>query len=383
MTIRTLTFFPFFLAMILFSCSDAGKDSKANEAGTISNDSSSKEGFSIQILTSGLDHPWGMDFLPDGRLLITERSGSLRILNSDNSLSDEIPGVPEVFAKGQGGLLDVAVDPDFGSNQFVFFSFAEEDEEGNASTALGRGVFENDQIRDFKVIFRMLPKTDGANHFGSRIVFGDNDHLFLTLAERFKFDPAQDLGNHLGTIIRIKKDGSIPADNPFVDKEGAKPEIWTYGHRNIQAAARDPESGYLWVAEMGPKGGDELNLIEKGENYGWPLVSHGEHYDGKDIPDHNTRSEFKDAALTWTPVIAPSGMIFYNGSMFPNWKGDMFIGGLMAQGIVRVEVNGKEAREVERINLDDRTRDVIQAPDGSIYAITDEGNGKVVRVFKK
>lgn len=333
----------------------------------------------VESLASGLDHPWGMAFLPDGRLLVTERAGALRILGTDKQLSAAVTGTPTVFAAGQGGLLDVALDPDFASNALVYLAFAEPGG-GGASTALGRGRLAGDTIEEFKVIFRQTPKVSGPNHFGGRIVFSPDGHLFLTQGERFKFDPAQDLSNHLGKIVRIKPDGSVPADNPFVGKENAKAEIWSYGHRNIESAAIHPRTGALWVAEMGPMGGDELNLIERGRNYGWPLVSWGKHYDGRDIPDPPTQPSFADAVKQWTPTISPSGMVFYGGEMFPKWRGSMLIGGLTASGIVRITLDGSKVTGEERIPLGARIRDVEQAPDGSIYVLTDQDDGDIWRL---
>lgn len=333
----------------------------------------------VENLVGGLDHPWGMAFLPDDRLLVTERAGTLRILDSDNQLSSPLEGTPEVFNQGQGGMLDVALDPDFESNRLVYLSFAEPGEEG-ASTALGRGRLENDRVEDFEVIFRQEPKVSGPNHFGGRIVFSPEGHVFLTMADRFKFDPAQDLSNHIGTIVRINRDGSIPEDNPFIDQEDAKDAIWSYGHRNIESAAIDPETGNLWVAEMGPLGGDELNRPEPGRNYGWPVVSWGKHYDGEDIPDPTTRPEFADAVKVWTPVISPSGMVFYTGDVFPEWQGSALIGGMSDEGIVRVEIDGEEVTGEERIPLNARIRDVEQGPDGFVYMLTDEKDGNVWRM---
>lgn len=335
----------------------------------------------VENLAGNLTHPWGMAFLPDGRLLVTERSGQLRILGTDNSLSEPIGGTPEVFNRGQGGMLDVALDPDFENNSLVYLSFSEPGENNTATTALGRGRLENDQLQDFSVIFRQEPMVTGENHFGGRIVFTPDGHLFLSLGERFKFEPAQDLSNHLGTIVRLNPDGSIPDDNPFVGQEGAADAIWSYGHRNIEAAALDPNTNRLWVVEMGPQGGDELNQPEAGENFGWPVVSWGEHYDGEDIPNPPTQPRFADAAIHWTPVISPSGMLFYSGSMFPEWQGSALIGGLTAQGIVRVNIAGEQqANEVERISLGARIRDVEQAPDGSVYVLTDQNNGNIWRL---
>ncbi|MDT0686042.1 PQQ-dependent sugar dehydrogenase [Autumnicola psychrophila] len=334
----------------------------------------------VEVLAENLDHPWGMAFLPDKRLLVTERAGTLRIYDEGDSISQPIKGTPEVFSQGQGGLLDVALDPEFEQNKYVYLSFAEPGKDSTASTALGRGRFEDNQINDFEVIFRMEPKVEGPNHFGGRIVFARDEMLFLTLGERFKFEPAQDLSSHLGTIVRINKDGSVPQDNPFLGDENARDEIWSYGHRNIESAAIDPESGLLWIAEMGPLGGDEFNQPEAGRNYGWPKVSWGDNYDGSKIPDPEPDSEFADAVFHWTPTISPSGLIFYTGSMYPEWQNSALIGGLTSSGLVRMEVNGEQAEEVERIPLNVRVRDVEQAPDGSIYVLTDEDNGKILRL---
>ena len=337
-------------------------------------------GIEIKTLAENLKHPWGMVFLPDNRLLVTERAGNLRILDKNNRLSKPLKGVPKVFAKGQGGLLDVALDPNFQQNRLVYLSYAEPGNNNTVSTALGRGKLEGNELKDFKVIFRQEPKVEGPNHFGGRILFTEDEKIIFTLAERFKGEPAQDLSNHMGTIVRLNMDGSAPQDNPFVGQQHARDEIWSYGHRNIESAAFDPATKKLWVAEMGPMGGDELNLPAPGKNYGWPVVSWGKHYDGEDIPNPPTRPEFADAVIHWTPTISPSGMIFYNGTMYPEWQGSMLIGGLTSTGIVRVRTNGEQAEEVERIPLAVRTRDVEQAPDGSIYVLTDEENGKVLQL---
>ena len=334
----------------------------------------------VQNVTGGLEHPWGMAFLPDGRLLVTERPGRLRILDTNHLLSEPLAGTPEVFAVGQGGLLDVALDPDFAQNRLVYLSYAEPGPNGGASTALGRGRLGEGQVTDFEVVFRQVPKVAGENHFGGRIVFSPAGELFLTLGERFKFSPAQNLSGHLGTVVRINPDGSVPANNPFVNRAGARPEIWSYGHRNIQAAAAHPDTGELWVAEMGPLGGDELNLPAAGGNYGWPLVSWGINYNGTEIADPPTRPEFGDALHYWSPVISPSGMAFYTGAAFPEWRGNALIGGLSAQDLVRLELNGTHVTGEERIPLGTRVRDVEQGPDGFVYVLTDEPDGDVWRL---
>ncbi len=336
----------------------------------------------VENLVSGLNHPWGMAFLPDGRLLVTERNtGNLYVLGTDQRLSPPLTGVPEVRARGQGGLMDVALDPHFAENSYVYLSYAKPGEGGKAATALGRGKLADGRIEDFEDLFVQTPYVDGPNHFGNRIEFSpDGRYLFLALGERFKFDPAQDLSNHLGKVIRIHPDGSVPQDNPFVGRADARDEIWSYGHRNIEAMAFQPETGTLWVAEMGPKGGDELNRIEKGANYGWPLVSWGSHYDDRKIPEPPTRPEFTDAVRHWTPVISPSGMVFYEGEMFPDWKHNALIGGLSAQGLVRLVFEGAAVKEEDRLPLSARIRDVATAPDGSIYVLTDRDDGNVWRI---
>ncbi len=333
----------------------------------------------VETVAAGLDHPWGLAFLPDGRMLVTERPGRLRIVTADGEIGAPVAGGPVVFAQGQGGLLDVALDPDFAGNRLVYLSYAEPGP-GGASTAVARGRLEDNALQEVRVIFRQEPKVDGANHFGSRLVFAPDGTLFVTLGERFKFDPAQDLSNHLGTIVRINPDGSVPDDNPFVGRDGARPEIWSYGHRNIQAAAIHPHTGALWEIEHGPWGGDEINIAEAGHNYGWPVVSWGRHYNGFSIPDPPTRPEFSQSILQWTPVIAPSGMTFYTADLFADWQGDLLVGGLAAQAVVRVRQNGLEAAEAERIELGARIRDVVQGPDGAVYVLTDQRRGKILRL---
>ncbi|KAA0572181.1 PQQ-dependent sugar dehydrogenase [Azospirillum sp. Sh1] len=338
----------------------------------------------VSRFADGLERPWGIDFLPDGRALVTEKPGRLRIMARDGSLSPPLAGTPKVFNQGQGGLMDVAADPDFARNRTVYLAYAEPGEGngggGTAGTALGRGTLGERGIEDFQVIFRQSPKVDGGNHFGTRIAFASDGHIFLTLGERFKFDPAQKRDNTLGKVVRLNRDGSLPKDNPFAGEGRTAGAIWSYGHRNVEAAAIDPRSGALWIGEMGPLGGDELNRPEAGRNYGWPVVSWGKHYDGRDIPDPPTRKEFADAAVHWTPVISPSGMVFYTGGLFRDWQGSALLGGLSAKGLVRVAIDGASAKEVERIPLDARIRDVAQGPDGALYVITDAADGAVLRL---
>lgn len=336
----------------------------------------------VSTVADGLDHPWGMAFLPSGEILVTERSGQLRILSQSNELSQPLSGVPEVFNRGQGGLLDVALHPQFEENSLVYLSFSEPGENNTASSAFGRGKLSGKGIENFEVLFSQKPKVKGPNHFGGRMVLTDN-HLYFTMGERFTFDPAQDLSNHLGTIVRLNLDGSIPENNPFINDPQALNEIYSYGHRNIESADIDPATGKLWVAEFGPRGGDELNHPEAAKNYGWPVVSWGNNYDGSEIPNPPTHPEFAESKIHWTPVISPSGMQFYTGQMFPEWKGKMLIGGLSSQALIIVDVEGEDAREESRIDMGARIRDVQQAPDGSVYLLVDSGNGEILRLSKK
>jgi aldose sugar dehydrogenase len=333
----------------------------------------------VETLTNKLDHPWGLAFLPDGRMLVTERPGRLRIVTRDGKISPPLGGVPKVYANGQGGLLDVALDPNFASNRLVYLSFAEPGP-GGASTAVARGRLGDNAITDLKVIFSQMPKVSGGNHFGGRLVFARDGTLFITTGERAKFDPAQDLSGHLGKIIRINPDGSVPRDNPFVGRAGVRPEIWSYGHRNPQGAALNPRTGALWETEHGPLGGDEVNIPQAGKNYGWPLVSWGNHYSGLPIAKPNTRPELTDAIYHWTPVIAASGLAFYNGDLLPSWRGNLIAGGLVSRGIVRLTLDGDKIVGEERIGLGARVRDVRQGPDGAVYVLTDQGDGKILRL---
>jgi aldose sugar dehydrogenase len=333
----------------------------------------------VETVAGGLDTPWGLAFLPDGRMLVTERPGRLRIVTKDGVKSEPLKGVPEVFAEGQGGLLDVALDPHFAENQLVYLSYSEPGEDG-AGTAVARGKLGDGSIDNVEVIFRQRPKVDGGLHFGSRLAFGPDGKLFITLGERFQFEPAQDLRNHLGKIVRINPDGSVPGDNPFIEKKGAMPEIWSYGHRNPQGAAINPTTGKLWENEFGPMGGDELNIPEAGRNYGWPVVSWGKHYDGRPIPAPTTHPEFADAIYHWNPVISPSGMTFYTGDAIPGWKGNLLIGGLSSEAIVRLTLDGDKVTDEERIKMGIRIRDVVQGPDGAVYALTDDPDGKILRL---
>ncbi len=348
---------------------------------------SQQAGFTVQTIAEGLSHPWALAFLPDGAMLVTERSGQMRLVSVDGKLGDPITGLPEILAGRQGGLLDVTLHPEFAQNRLVYFSFTEPGEGGN-STAAARGVLSPDgtSLSDVKTIFSQQPKIDNTAHYGSRIVFDGQGHVFITMGDRFEEryrTQAQELNSHLGKIVRLNEDGSVPPDNPFVNTEGALPEIWSLGHRNVQAAAINPETGTLWEIEHGPKGGDEINIVEPGKNYGWPVISYGVNYDGSPVGSGKSQQQGMQQPIhQWTPVIAPSGMIFYSGDAFPQWQGDLFAGGLATTTLVRVELEGNNYVSEERLltNLGYRIRDVAQAPDGAIYVITDEDNGKILRL---
>ena len=337
----------------------------------------------LVTIAAGLEHPWGMAFLPDGRVLVTERPGRLRIVERDGKTGPSIAGVPAVDAKGQGGLLDVALDPGFAKNRLVYLSYTEPREGGNG-TSVARGVLEGGSLAGVQVVFRQQPAMQGGYHFGSRLVFARDGRLFVTLGERnIGRAQAQTLDNTLGKIVRINPDGSIPPDNPFVGRQGALPEIWSYGHRNVQGAALNPVTGELWANEHGPKGGDELNRVLPGRNYGWPTVSYGTEYSGGKISDGGTAPGIEPPVHYWVPSIATSGLMFYTGAQFPAWRGSAFVGGLKSQQLVRLRLDGDRVVEEERLLrgvVKERVRDVEQGPDGYIYLLTDEDNGRLLRL---
>ncbi len=330
----------------------------------------------------GLEHPWALEFLPDGRLLVTERPGRLRLVARDGTVSAPLAGVPPVHAQGQGGLLDVAVDPDFAANATIFLSYAEPDDEGRAGTAVARARLDGLALRDVQVIHRQRPKVAGGGHYGSRIVFANDGTLFVTQGDRMNFrERAQRLDQGMGKFIRINKDGSIPADNPFVGRDDAQPETWSYGHRNGQAATLDRTTGRLWTVEHGARGGDELNHPERGKNYGWPVITYGRDYSGARIGEGTAKAGMEQPVYYWDPVIAPSGMTFYTADAIPGWKGSLLIGSL-AGSLVRLELRDgvvvKEERHLDELRQ--RIRDVTQGPDGMVYLVTDSPSGAVLRV---
>jgi glucose/arabinose dehydrogenase len=335
-------------------------------------------------VASGLEHPWALAFLPDGRILVTERPGRLRIVAPTGRVSEPLGGVPKVQTGGQGGLLDVAVDPKFTENRLIYLSYAEPGE-GGAGTAVARGRLGEGQLEDVQVIYRQQPKVEGQSHFGSRLVFAEDGTLFVTQGERQAYrEQAQDLGSGLGKLVRINPDGSIPKDNPFVGRSGARPEIYSYGHRNIQAAALHPETGRLWTIEHGARGGDELNHPEKGENYGWPVITYGRDYSGAKIGEGTVKEGMEQPVYYWDPVIAPSGAVWYTGDRYPGWKGSLFVGSMQPGALVRLTVeNGKVTSEERYLHDLGRVRDVQQGPDGLLYLVTDKDDGELLRVVPK
>jgi glucose/arabinose dehydrogenase len=340
----------------------------------------------VETVARGLVHPWALAFLPDGRMLVTERPGRMRIVAKDGKLSPPLAGVPDVFASGQGGLLDVILDRDFANNSAVYFSYAEPFD-GGGRTAVARATLdagEKPRLTGVTVIYRQHGPASRGNHFGGRIVQSATRYLFISNGEHFSDrDMAQTLDNDLGKIVRIAPDGTAPKDNPFVNKAGARPEIWSYGHRNPQGLAMNPADGTLWEQEHGAMGGDEINIIAPGRNYGWPQVSYGVNYDGSKVGAGKAQGPgFTDPVWHWTPSIAPSGMTFYTGDLFPGWKGSLFNGALKFQLLSRLEIKDGRPVKEERLlqGLNERIRDVRQGPDGALYLLTDNYAGRVLRV---
>lgn len=343
---------------------------------------SSAGDLAVETVASGLEHPWGMTFLPDGRMLVTERPGRLRLVEADGKLSRPITGVPNVMARGQGGLLDVALDPDFARSRLVYLSFAEPRPNGNGtSVARGRLNEQGTALTDTTVIFRQMPTVNSNMHFGSRLVFDRTGALFVTLGERFsQRDQSQNPANHIGKLVRIRPDGSVPPDNP--KKPGWAPEIWSIGHRNVQGAALHPQTGQLWTAEHGARGGDEINTPKAGLNYGWPVISYGVDYSGAKIGEGTAKPGMEQPLFYWDPSIAPSGAAFYTGPVWPAWTNSLFVGALAGSQLARLSTDGEKVTGEERLLTDigARIRDVRQGPDGFLYLLTDEDDGKVLRV---
>jgi len=338
-------------------------------------------GISVVTVAGGLVQPWGLAFLPDGRMLVTEKEGRLRIVAQDGTLTGPLGGVPEVYTGGQGGLLDVALDPDFASNRMVYLSYAEPGD-GVAGTAVARGTLAQDRLDGVTVIWRQQPKLDSGHHFGSRLVFLKDKTLIVTLGDRNMRRYIPDMKAQIGKLVRINRDGTIPEDNPIVGAAGYSPDLYSLGHRNVQGATMHPETGALWTVEHGARGGDEVNKPEPGKNYGWPVTSYGREYSGGMIGEGTSKPGLEQPVYYWDPSIAPSGMTFYTGDKFPAWKGSLFVGALKFQLLARLEVEGNRIVREERLleDMGERIRDVRQGPDGYLYLLTDEEDGRILRL---
>ncbi len=339
----------------------------------------------VQTVASGLSYPWALAFLPEGRILVTERPGRMRVVTPQGQLSPAVKGVPEVMSVGQGGLLDVITDKGFAQNGTIYFCYSERSGSGGR-TAVARAKFVDGpapKLDEVKVILRQEGPLSTGNHYGCRIVQAGDNNLFVTLGEHYSGrNQAQTLDNHLGKVIRITTDGAAPPDNPFVGREGAKPEIWSYGHRNPQSLAINPANNELWEIEHGPRGGDEVNIIGKGKNYGWPVIGFGIDYSGAKLHESTSKPGMEQPIKNWVPSIAPSGMAFYTGDLFPRWRGSLFTGALAGQFLVRLQLNGNAVTSEERIlqNLSERIRDVRQGPDGALWLLTDSSSGRLLRI---
>lgn len=341
---------------------------------------SERHDFLVTTVVEGLDHPWAMAFLPNGDMLVTERPGRLRIVRDGELVPEPVGGLPDIAAQGQGGLMDIALHPEFESNELVYLSYAASGT-GGQGTEVARGHFQDGRLADVEVVFRALPKERGGRHFGSRLVFDNEGYLYVTLGDRGRKATGQDLATHTGSIVRIHDDGSVPEDNPFVD--GERPEIFSYGHRNVQGADLHPETGELWTHEHGPQGGDELNVVRSGRNYGWPVITYGVNYgSGTQIGEGTHKDGMEQPLWYWVPSIAPSGMTFYTGDRFPAWRDSVFVGALKFQLLARLELDGEKVLNEERM-LDGRygrIRAVNEGPDGYLYLLTDDSNGHLLRM---
>jgi glucose/arabinose dehydrogenase len=338
----------------------------------------------VQTVATGLVNPWALAFLPDGRMLVTERPGRMRLVTPEGQLSPPLKGVPEVWASGQGGLLDVVTDQGYAQNRTIYFCYAERTA-GGGRTAVARAKLNDGagRLDETRVIFRQEGPLSSGNHYGCRIAQAGDGNLFVTLGDHFSYrDEAQNLGNHLGKLIRIAPDGSVPSDNPFVGRDGAKPEIWSFGHRNEQGLAIHPATGDVWEIEHGPRGGDEVNIASKGKNYGWPVIGYGIDYSGGKIHEAAAKDGMEQPLKYWVPSIAPSGLAFYSAKLFPKWTGSLFTGALAGKMLVRLQLNGNTVTSEERLlqNLNERIRDVRQGPDGALWLLTDSSAGRILRV---
>ncbi len=376
-------------ALVLLAAISGGCDAQTGSA-RISGDVPEATGWRSEIVVRGLSHPWAITWLPDGAALVTERAGRLRLIRDGELDPEPISGLPPLFAEGQGGLLDVSLHPDFSSNQLVYLTLAIGTPDANR-IALARGRLEGSALRDTEIIFRNADPKSGGQHFGSRLVWLPDNSLLMSVGDggnppiAFRGEnirnQAQNPGTHFGAVLRLNDDGSAPADNPYSGQPGAKPEIWTIGHRNIQGMTRDPASGRIWANEHGSRGGDELNLIAGGNNYGWPEVTYSNEYWGPRISDETSRPGIIDPALVWTPSKAPSGLVLYTGEVFPQWRGNLFSGALKFQQVRRIVLDGDRVTGEEKLTIGQRVRDVRQGPDGYLYLLTDEDDGALMRII--
>lgn len=338
----------------------------------------------VNTIAEGLENIWSLAFLPDGKMLVTEKAGRMRIVSPDGKLSEPLQGLPKIYNQGQAGLLDVVLAPDFATSKKIYFSYSEPGDKGTNSTAVSSAILNGNKLENVTRVFSQKPKIDSNNHFGSRLVWAADGTLFITLGDRYsEKDKAQTLDNHQGKVIRINADGTVPADNPFVKTPGALPEIWSYGHRNVQGAAINPLTKKLWTGEHGPQGGDELNIDEAAKNYGWPVITYGENYGGGKIGEGTHKQGMEQPAYKWVPSIATAGFIFYTGDKFPQWKNNILLTSLKEQTLVRLVLDGDKITKEERLlknELGQRLRSVIQGPDGLVYLVTDESKGKILQI---
>lgn len=336
----------------------------------------------VKKIAHGLEQPWALAFLPDGRMLVTEKPGRMRIVTADGKLSAPLAGVPKVAYKGQGGLLDVVLDPQFAKTHRIYFSYSEPRADDANGTTVAYAELAENSIENLKIIFQQQPAMKSDKHFGSRLAFAPDGNLFITAGERFfGMQRAQTLDNDLGKVIRVTREGAVPSDNPFVGRKDARAELWSYGHRNLQGAAINPWSGKLWTHEHGPQGGDEINIPLPGRNYGWPVITYGEQYGGGKIGEGITHKDGMEQPIHyWVPSIAPSGMAFYNATRFPQWQGNLFVGSLKFGQLVRLQLDGEKVVSEQRWDIGRRVRDVRLGPDGYLYLLTDESDGQILRV---
>ena len=373
MTLRSFALAPLFLSILWLGGAGAAS---ADEAGL---QRSALHDFRVVTVAEGFEHPWSLLFLPDGGILVTERDGRLYLLRGDQRT--EVEGLPEIAASGQGGLLDVVAHPGFAENRLIYFTYSGRGD-GGLNTRLARARLDGTRLADLELLLETRPISGNTRHFGSRLQFDGQGHLFMTVGDRGDADEAQVLGNHAGTVLRLTEAGTVPPDNPFVGQAGARPEIWSYGHRNPQGLTQRRSDGTIWAIEHGPRGGDELNLVERGVNYGWPVITYGRAYSGLSIGEGKEKAGLAQPARYWVPSISPSGLAFYDGDAFPKWQGSLFAGALSGELLVRLTLEGDRVVGEERLleDLEERIRDVRQGPDGRLYLLTDSSDGRLLRL---